>query len=79
MIKITKYINLKYLLLSFIVGLIAVYLVSEENRIVYIYPTPENVDLMLYRDKANQCFAFEHTEVTCPNNPLDIARVPVQG
>jgi hypothetical protein len=52
---------------------------TDDNRIIHIYPTPENEELMLYRDKAHQCFTFQHKEVPCPNNPLNIATIPVQG
>ena len=48
-------------------------------RTIYIYPSPENVELMIYRDKASQCFAFEQKEVKCPINPLEIAKIPAQG
>jgi hypothetical protein len=48
-------------------------------RTIYIYPSPENADLMIYRDKASQCFAFEQKLVTCPVNPMEIAKIPTQG
>ena len=51
---------------------------TDDNRVIYIYPTPENVDLMLYKDKANQCFTFEQEEVACPKNPMNIAKIPIQ-
>ena len=79
MIKLTKYISIPIFILSLAIGIFIVYMTTDENRVIYIYPTPENVDLMLYRDKANQCFAFEQTEVTCPRNPMNIAKIPIQA
>jgi hypothetical protein len=52
---------------------------TDTNRTIYIYPTPENVELMLYKDKANQCFAFEQKEVSCPRNPMNIEKIPIQA
>ena len=52
---------------------------TDSNRTIYIYPTPENVELMLYKDKANQCFAFEQNEVSCPRNPMNIEKIPIQA
>ena len=78
MISISKYIDVRVFIISFAIGLLVVYMTSPDQRIIRVYPTPENVDLMLYRDKANQCFAFEHTEVKCPMNPLEISTIPVQ-
>lgn len=79
MFKISKYINIPVFIISFALGLFVVYITAIDNKIVYVYPTPENQELMLYRDKANQCFAFEQKEVTCPSNPLEISKIPIQG
>tara|TARA_E500000178_G_scaffold15701_1_gene15162 strand:+ start:1014 stop:1253 length:240 start_codon:yes stop_codon:yes gene_type:complete len=79
MFKISKYISVPVFIISLAIGLFVVYLSASDNRIVYVYPTPENQDLMLYRDKASQCFTFEHKEVQCPKNPANIAKIPVQG
>lgn len=79
MFKISKYINIPIFIVSFALGLLVVYMTAVDNHIVYVYPTPENEELMLYKDKADQCFAFEHKEVPCPSNPLQISKIPVQG
>lgn len=79
MFKISKYIDIPVFIISFAIGIFVVYMTAMDNRIVHIYPTPENEELMLYRDKANQCFAFQHNEVPCPKNPSEIAKIPVQG
>lgn len=79
MFKISKYISVPIFIISFAIGMLIVYLNASDNRIVYVYPTPENHDLMLYKDKADQCFSFEHKEVACPKNPANIAKIPVQG
>ena len=59
MIQLTKYINIPVFIISFAIGLFFVYATVGDMRTIYIYPSPENVELMLYRDKASQCFAFE--------------------
>ena len=79
MFKISKYVNVPVFVLSFAIGLLVVYMITEDNRIIHIYPTPENQELLLYRDKAHQCFTFENKEIPCPTNPLDISKIPVQG
>ena len=63
--------------------------VSATNKLLKLIEEPpektlfifvaENQELMLYRDKAHQCFTFENKEVPCPKNPLDISKIPVQG
>jgi len=79
MFRISKYIDISVFIISFVIGLLIMYMTGDENRIIHIYPTPENEELMLYRDKAHQCFTFQHNEVPCPMNPLNIATIPVQG
>jgi len=71
--------NIPVFVISFAIGIFMVYATLDETRTIYIYPTPENVELMLYRDKASQCFAFEQTAVTCPTNPMQIEKLPTQG
>lgn len=79
MFKISKYINIPIFVFCFAIGLLYVYISAEDSRIINIYPTPENEELMLYKDKANQCFVFEHKEVKCPMNPLSLSKIPMQS
>jgi len=79
MVKLTKYISIRIFMISLAIGIFVVYLTTDTTRTIYIYPTPENVELMLYRDKADQCFAFEQEEVSCPRNPMNIEKIPIQG
>ena len=56
-----------------------VYITMDDTRKIYIYPTPENVDLIQYRDKTDTCFGFHQTEVACPTDVSKIAKIPVQA
>ena len=79
MIQLTKYINVPVFIISFAIGLFFVYATVGDMRTIYIYPSPENTELMIYSDKASQCFAFEQKEVGCPVNPMEIAKIPTQS
>jgi hypothetical protein len=74
-----KYVNVPVLIITIIVGFFIVNFTSEEMRKIYVYPTPENVDLLQYRDKTGTCFSYKQTSVTCPANSADISKVPAQG
>lgn len=74
-----KYINIPVFLISLAFGLFAVYITMPDTRKIYVYPTPENVALLQYKDKTDTCFSFKQTEVTCPKNENDISKVPVQS
>jgi hypothetical protein len=73
---LSKYISFPTLIISFIIGLLFVYILGPEQKSIYIYPTPDNYTKNLYKDKANQCFEFKPNEVDCPLMPKTI---PVQN
>ena len=75
---IFNYINLYAFLVSFAVGLFFVYVLGPEMKTIYIYPTPENVDKILFKDKADNCFYFEEQFVECPKNENLISKIPIQ-
>jgi hypothetical protein len=74
-----KYINIKIFLISLAIGLFAVYVTMPDMRKIYVYPTPENVDILQYKDKASNCFRFKQKEVSCPKNESKISKIPVQS
>lgn len=74
-----KFISIPVFIISLAVGLFFVYITNPEPEIIYIYPTPENVNKVQYRDKANNCYDFVQTEVSCPSDPSKIKIVPIQN
>ena len=73
-----NYIDLRIFMVSLAVGLFFVYILGPEMKTVYIYPSPENITKILFRDKAEQCFNLQPQEVECPNDSSLFAQVPVQ-
>jgi len=74
-----RFIDMKILLVSLALGLFAVYITMPDQRLIYVYPTPENVDVMQYKDSTDTCFSIKKTEVSCPINEKDIAKIPIQA
>ena len=74
-----KYVRLDVFILSLAFGLFAVYITMPDTRKIYVYPTPENADILQYKDKTDTCFTFKQTEVTCPTNKSEISKVPMQS
>ena len=54
-----NYISVSLFLISFVVGLLFAYMLGPEIKTIYIYPSPENVDKILFKDKADNSFRFE--------------------
>jgi len=76
---ILDYISLPVFLISFSIGLFFVYILGPEMKKIFIYPTPENVDKILFKDNADNCFYFEETEIPCPTDESLISSIPIQG
>jgi hypothetical protein len=75
---ISKYINFTVFIISFAFGMFAVYITMPDTRQIYVYPSPDNIDIIQYKDKANNCFKFQQTKVKCPAKESDISKTPVQ-
>lgn len=76
--NLLKYIHLPIFLISFLMGVVLVYYYIPQTRHIYVYPTPENIDVLQYQDKTDGCFEFEKKEVTCPADKSQIEQVPFQ-
>ena len=74
-----NYISLPVFLVSFAVGVFFIYILGPKMHTIYIYPTPENVDKVLFKDKADNCFYFEEEVVECPKNESEISTIPIQS
>jgi hypothetical protein len=73
-----NYISIPVFLVSFAIGLFFVYILGPEMKTVFIYPSPENVDKVLFKDKADNCFAFKEEIVDCPKDKSLISKIPMQ-
>lgn len=65
-------------LISLTIGLLFVYLYEPTPAIIYVYPTPDNVNDIEYKDMAGNCFSFEANEVPCPQDKNMINSIPIQ-
>lgn len=75
---IFNYISLPSFLISFAIGLLFIYIMGPEMKTIYIYPSPENVDKVLFKDKAENCFYFEEQNVECPKDKNFLSKIPIQ-
>lgn len=76
---IFEYISLPIFLISFAIGIFFVYIYGVEMKTIYIYPNPENVDKIIFKDKADNCFSFEQVEVDCPKDESLLGIIPIQN
>ena len=74
-----KYISFPVFIISFLIGLFFIYILGPENKKIYVYPTPESVNKVLFKDKADNCFYFEEETIECPENEDFITSIPIQS
>ena len=73
-----RFINIPIFIISLSIGLLFVYLSSPTQEPVIVYPTPDNIDKVEYKDLAGNCFQFEVNDVMCPKDTTNIKEIQVQ-
>jgi hypothetical protein len=76
---VLKYINFPIFFFSLVFGLFAVYITMPDTRKIYVYPTPENVSILQYKDKTDTCFSFKQQEIACPKDESEITKILPQS
>lgn len=71
-------ISLPAFLISLAIGLFVVYVWGADKREVIVYPSPDKINEVLFKDSAGQCFQMQAKEVGCPLNDDETFKVPVQ-
>ena len=79
MVNLLQYINVPVFLISFAIGMFFVYIMMPDTRKIFVYPTPENVEILQYKDRTGECFRFTQKEVPCPKNEDEISKIPMQS
>jgi hypothetical protein len=78
MLDIFKHISLPIFLVSLSIGLFYVYISVPNPKIIYVYPTPDNIRNFQFKDNADNCFSFNAKEVSCAGAKGQIKKIPVQ-
>ena len=68
-------INFRVFIISFLFGLLCIYISSPDPKEITVYPTNDNKHLFQFRDKAENCFQLKQTIVKCSN---DVEEIPIQ-
>lgn len=57
-------------IVAFALGIFFVYINIPKPKIIIKYPTPDNVNSIIYQDPAENCYQYEATKVECTNNSV---------
>lgn len=72
-------ISFPALFISLVLGLLLVYIFNPTPTVIYVYPTPDNIDKLQYKDNANNCYEFSAQEVKCPDDKSLVNIIPLQS
>ena len=63
---------------SLAIGLFFVYMTNAGKQVIVVYPTPENVRRIQYKDRAGTCYNLQASKGQCPKNKSTVSKIPVQ-
>lgn len=73
-----KYLNLPLFLGSFVIGICIIFFIQPQKRIIHVYPTSENENMIQYKDQLGVCFKPVEKKVDCPSNPKTMGKIKPQ-
>lgn len=75
--QLFKIIDIRIFLIALFIGLIYIY-IDTAKKDIKVFPTPSNIENILYRDKAQNCYKYEILETKCPENKSNIKDITIQ-
>ena len=73
-----KFINVPIFIISLAIGLFMCYITTSKTEVIFVYPTPDNIDKILYKDYSDTCYRFDSQETKCPSDSSKINKIPIQ-
>lgn len=72
-----KHIRLIPLLVGIVIGIIGILFINPEKNVIYKYPTPENAEKIVYKDKNGVCYTYKANSVDCDKNESRLKDFPL--
>jgi len=77
-LNILRFLNIPLFLIALSLGLFVTYISGPETNTIFVYPNPDNLQKINYRDHADTCYKFSAQEVKCPEDKKKIRSYNVQ-
>ena len=74
--SISKYINFPVFIFSLAAGLFFVFVFDDQKKIIHVYPKPDNIDVIQYKDSTGTCFDVVQQKAKCG---ADVSTIPAQS
>lgn len=75
--KVSHFINFPVFIFSLTIGLFFVYITASPLQTILVYPTPDNINKLLYKDHSGSCHKFVPKVVKCPADKTKIKQYPI--
>jgi hypothetical protein len=72
-----KHIRLIPLLVGLVIGIVGILFIHPEKSVIYKYPTPENAEKVVYKDKNGICYTYKANVVDCDKNESRLKDFPL--
>jgi hypothetical protein len=66
-----------YFFIAFALGLLICYVCNPSPEVVLKFPSPYNVNNVVYKDKGDSCYKFDASKVSCPIDQNLIKAQPI--
>ena len=73
-----KFISVPVFIISLAIGLFLSYIVMPRPEVILVYPTPDNINTIQYKDQSGTCFGFTAKKIRCPKDNASVREYPVQ-
>lgn len=73
-----KFIHFPTFLISLAIGTFMVYMIQPPKKEIFVFPNPENINKIDFKDHTDTCFGFESEEVSCPEDMEQVEKYWVQ-
>lgn len=67
-----------YFFIAFAVGLLLCYVTNPKPEVIVKFPSPYNAGQIIYKDKADSCYKYQASKVSCPIDKNLIKSQPIQ-
>jgi hypothetical protein len=72
-----KHIRFIPLLIGIFIGIFGIYFIKPTKNVIYKYPTPDNSNNIVYKDKNDVCYKYIAKEVDCDKNESRLKDYPL--
>uniref|UniRef100_A0A6C0DGY7 Uncharacterized protein n=1 Tax=viral metagenome TaxID=1070528 RepID=A0A6C0DGY7_9ZZZZ len=72
-----KHFKLIPFIIGLLIGIVGIYFVKQEGHVTMRYPTPQNIESTVYKDKNGVCYKYDAKKVDCDKNQDRLKTYPV--